>query len=369
MEERLAVIASRFALDGEILDITPVGEGFINDTYRIRTGSGTPDYILQRKNGNIFKDVPAMMENIRKVTDHIRRKVLAAGGDPDREVLRVIPTRSGSLSHRDEAGEHWAATLFIDDTVTYDRADSPELARKGGIGIGHFQSQLADFDEPLAETIPGFHNIRHRFAQWDRTLARDAAGRCRSAAEEIGWIESRREEMLAFWRLVEEGVIPRHVTHNDTKISNILFDRAGNVLCVIDLDTVMNSTSLNDFGDAIRTYTNTGAEDDRDLRRVGMSMELYTAYTEGYLSQHARELSSSEREYLAFSARYITYEQVLRFLMDYLDGDIYYKTRSADHNLVRTRAQYRLLQSMEEQYDAMCAVVRRLADRYATTKH
>ena len=179
----------------------------------------------------------------------------------------------------------------------------------------------------------------------------------------------RREEMLAFWRLVEVGVIPRHVTHNDTKISNILFDRAGNVLCVIDLDTVMNSTSLNDFGDAIRTYTNTGAEDDRDLRRVGMSMELFTAYTEGYLSQHARELSPSEREYLAFSARYITYEQVLRFLMDYLDGDTYYKTRSADHNLVRTRAQYRLLQSMEEQYDAMCDVVRRLADRYATTKH
>ena len=166
MEERLAAIASRFALDGEILDITPVGEGFINDTYRIRTGSGTPDYILQRKNGNIFKDVPAMMENIRKVTDHIRRKVLAAGGDPDREVLRVIPPRSGSLSHRDEAGEHWAATLFIDDTVTYDRADSPELARKGGIGIGHFQSQLADFDEPLAETIPGFHNIRHDYLTW-----------------------------------------------------------------------------------------------------------------------------------------------------------------------------------------------------------
>ncbi|HJC17424.1 MAG TPA: aminoglycoside phosphotransferase family protein [Candidatus Alistipes stercorigallinarum] len=364
MNDRLVSIASQFALEGEILDITPVGEGFINDTYRIHTVGSAPDYILQRKNGNIFKDVPAMMENIRKVTEHIRRKVIAAGGDPDREVMRVIPTRTGRLCHRDEGGEHWAATLFIDDTVTYDRADSPALARMGGIGIGHFQSQLADFDEPLAETIPGFHDIRHRFAQWDRTLSLDAAGRCREAAEEIGWIEARRDEMLAFWRLVEEGSIPRHVTHNDTKISNFLFDRQGNVLCVIDLDTVMNSTSLNDFGDAIRTYANTGAEDDRDLARVGMSMEFFTAYTDGYLSQHARELSEAERAYLAFSARYITYEQVLRFLMDYLDGDTYYKIRSADHNLVRTRAQYRLLRSMEEQYGAMCEAVRELNAKY-----
>ena len=369
MEERLAVIASRFALDGEILDITPVGEGFINDTYRIRTGSGTPDYILQRKNGNIFKDVPAMMENIRKVTDHIRRKVLAAGGDPDREVLRVIPTRSGTIPLAPRRGGRALGRNALHRRHGHLRPR--RLARAGPQGrhrhralpvaagrlrraAGRDHSRLPQHPPPLRAVGP---------------LARDAAGRCRSAAEEIGWIESRREEMLAFWRLVEEGVIPRHVTHNDTKISNILFDRAGNVLCVIDLDTVMNSTSLNDFGDAIRTYTNTGAEDDRDLRRVGMSMELFTAYTEGYLSQHARELSPSEREYLAFSARYITYEQVLRFLMDYLDGDTYYKTRSADHNLVRTRAQYRLLQSMEEQYDAMCDVVRRLADRYATTKH
>ena len=185
MEERLAAIASRFALDGEILDITPVGEGFINDTYRIRTGSGTPDYILQRKNGNIFKDVPAMMENIRKVTDHIRRKVLAAGGDPDREVLRVIPTRSGSLSHRDEAGEHWAATLFIDDTVTYDRADSPELARKGGIGI--FRLEKSQLIALLGRLVLGKaaegallggadHDIKDRFPAAQLHAAHAAAG-------------------------------------------------------------------------------------------------------------------------------------------------------------------------------------------------
>ena len=248
--------------------------------------------------------------------------------------------------------------------MTYNKADSPELARKGGEGIGRFQSQLADFTEPLAETIPGFHNIRHRFAQWDEALARDAAGRKKDLAAEIGWIEARRDEMLAFWEKVEQGVIPTRVTHNDTKINNILFDRTGRVLCAIDLDTVMNSPSLNDFGDAIRSYCNTGDEDDRDPGRVGLSPDMFAAYTDGYLSQRARELCAAETDHLAFSARYITYEQVLRFLKDYIDGDIYYKTKYADHNLVRTRAQYRLLQSMEEQYPAMCRIVEETAAKY-----
>ena len=170
--------------------------------------------------------------------------------------------------------------------------------------------------------------------------------------------------MLAFWEKVEQGVIPTRVTHNDTKINNILFDRTGRVLCAIDLDTVMNSPSLNDFGDAIRSYCNTGDEDDREPGRVGLSPDMFAAYTDGYLSQRARELCAAETDHLAFSARYITYEQVLRFLMDYIDGDIYYKTKYADHNLVRTRAQYRLLQSMEEQYPAMCRIVEETAAKY-----
>ena len=170
--------------------------------------------------------------------------------------------------------------------------------------------------------------------------------------------------MLDFWHLVEEGVIPARVTHNDTKINNILFDREGKVLCVIDLDTVMRSTSLNDFGDAIRSYCNTGDEDDRDLARVGMSIEMFRAYTEGYLSQRAAQLLPVETDHLAFAARYITYEQVLRFLMDYIDGDKYYKTKYAEHNLVRTHAQYRLLQSIEEQYPEMCRIVAETAAKY-----
>ena len=247
--------------------------------------------------------------------------------------------------------------LFIEGSVTYERADTPALAFKGGQGIGKFQAQLADFDIPLSETIKGFHNIRWRFVQWDEALEKDAAGRVKDLAEEIGWIESRKEEMLAFWSLVEDGTIPTRVTHNDTKISNILFDKDGEVLCVIDLDTCMSSTSLNDFGDAIRSYTNTGAEDDRDLSKVSMSLEMFKAYAEGYLSERKASMTESELEWLAFSARYITYEQVLRFLMDYIDGDVYYKTNAPDHNLVRTHAQYKLLQSIEDQYEHMKAII------------
>ena len=356
-DEKLLSIAERFDLDGRIASIKPLGEGFINDTFIIRTEGDTPDYILQRKNHAVFPDVPGMMDNILAVTEHIKAKV----ADPLRETLTVIRARDGKLYVEDE-GNFWAVCLFIADTSSYDRADSPELAYQGGVGIGRFQALLADFDKPLNETIKGFHNIRHRFAQWDETLKADPAGRVASLTEEIGWVESRRGEMLGFWSLVEDGTIPTHVTHNDTKISNILFDKpTGKVLCAIDLDTVMSSTSLNDFGDAIRSYANTGAEDDRDLDNVEMSIEMFRAYADGYLSQQRATMTQSELDWLAFSARYITFEQVLRFLMDYIDGDKYYKTAYAEHNLVRTRAQYKLLQSMERQYDQMCAIVRELA--------
>lgn len=178
-------------------------------------------------------------------------------------------------------------------------------------------------------------------------------------AEEISWIESRREEMLNFWKLVENGTIPTRISHNDTKINNILFDKRGEVLCVIDLDTVLNSTVLNDFGDAMRFYTNTGLEDDENLDNVSMDIEIFKAFTKGYIEEAKSFLTETEIKYLAFSAKYITYEQVLRFLMDYIDGDNYYKIKSPNHNLIRTKAQYKLLTSMEEQFDAMNTAVNR----------
>lgn len=355
--KNLETIASKFSIEGDIVSIKPLGEGFINDTYTITTKEGQPNYLFQRKNHSIFPDVPGMMDNIQRVTEHIKKRVVAEGGDPLREVLTVTPTKDGKLYYKDEDGDFWAVCLFIEGSVSYDRADSPKLAYMGGKGIGKFQFQLSDFTEPLSETIKGFHNIRWRFQQWDQTIKEDRVGRVKELSAEIGWIESRREEMLDFWAKYENGEIPTRVTHNDTKISNILFDNNNDVLCVIDLDTVMSSTALNDFGDAIRSYTNTGAEDDKDLDSVTMNLEMFKAYAEGYLSQMKDVLIDIEKDYLAFSAKYITFEQVLRFLMDYVDGDRYYKIHYPEHNLVRTKAQYKLLTSIEDQYEQMCKIV------------
>ncbi|MBK5721055.1 aminoglycoside phosphotransferase family protein [Dysgonomonas sp. Marseille-P4677] len=350
-------VGKHFSFKGTIKEIRPLGEGLINDTFFVETENNSPNYILQRKNKNIFQNIPAMMENIQKVTIHLKKKIVAQGGDPLREALTITPTIDGKLYYQDSDGEYWAACLFIEDTITYQYADSPLLAAQGGKGIGRFQSMLANMEEPLTDILPGFHNMRYRLQQWDDILQKDPVGRKNLVQQEIEWIESRREEMLSLWTKVESGEIPIRVTHNDTKISNILFDQQGDVLCVIDLDTVLNSMCLNDYGDAIRSYTNAGKEDDLNLDNVYMKMDIFEGYTRGYLSEAIAFLTPSEIDNLAFSAKYITFEQVLRFLMDYIDGDNYYKVNNKTHNLIRTRAQYKLLQSMEENYDEMQAIV------------
>jgi Ser/Thr protein kinase RdoA (MazF antagonist) len=347
-------ITAQFALEGKVLDVKPLGEGFINDTYIVSTDG--PRYILQRKNKNVFPDVPAMMDNIAAVTAHIKKKVK----EPLRETLTIISAKDGRLFYQDSEGEYWAVCLFIEGTITYDVAETPEMARQGGIGIGRFQSLLSDFDKTLAEVIKGFHNIRWRFKQWDESLAADKAGRIGALSEEIAFVQERRGRMLKFWKMVEDGVLPLRVTHNDTKLSNFLFDKAsGKLLCAIDLDTVMNSTSLNDVGDAIRSYANNTVEDNPDLSKVWLRMDMYDAYMDGYLSERKETLTASEKQWLAFAPLYITYEQGLRFLMDYIDGDTYYKIAYPEHNLVRTRNQIALLRSMEDNYAKMQDAVRK----------
>ncbi len=358
MDDKLIRIASLFDIEGPVASVKPLGEGFINDTLTVTLeGRDTPSYILQRKNHHVFPNVPAMMDNIDKVTRHIKSKV----HDPLRQTLTVVPTKDGALYYKDEDGNFWAMCLFIAGTMTYQRADSPETAYQGGLGLGQFHHLVSDFKEPLAVVIEGFHDLGFRFRQWDEAVKRDAAGRVKDLAEEISWIESRREKMMDFWSKVESGEIPRRVTHGDTKISNFLFNEDdASLLCAIDLDTMMTSTLLSDTGDALRSYTNTGEEDDRDLSKVSMGMPMFQAYMEGYLSMMKGSLTESELKYLAFSGIYITFEQVLRFLMDYIDGDTYYKTKYPGHNLVRTRAQYKLLQSMEEQLPEMEAMICKL---------
>lgn len=356
---KLKEILSKFKIQGNIKSVKPLGEGFINETFFVETVAETsPDYLLQRKNKAVFSDIPAMMDNIERVTLHLKEKIRLNGGDPMSEAMTVIKSTDEKLYYLDNSGEYWAVCLFIKDSITYEAADKPELAYAGGRGIGKFQAMTSDFKGKLADIIPGFHNIRYRFEQWDKVLSENPKQRKELVAEEISWIESRKKEMLDFWELVEQGIIPLRVTHNDTKINNILFDKKGEVLCVIDLDTVLSSTVLNDFGDAIRSYTNTGLEDDKNLKNVSMDIVLFEAYTKGYLEETKSFLTQPEIDYLAFSAKYITYEQVLRFLMDYIDGDNYYKIRYSEHNLVRTRAQYALLQSIENQFERMNEIVK-----------
>lgn len=361
MAADLNQIIEKFDIIGEVERIEALGEGFINDTYTVVTKDPNDDnYLLQLKNKNVFKFIPGMMDNIEKITNHLKLKIVESAGDPDREALTVTKTKDGKLYYQDEDGEYWAVCIFIKDSITHDRADSLDLARAGGKGIGKFQSMLADFEGDLVDTLPGFHNMKFRFQQWDEIIAKDPVGRKKDLAEEISWIESRREKIMDFWTLVENGTIPQRVTHNDTKISNILFDQAGEVLCVIDLDTVLNSIVLNDFGDAMRSYTNTGMEDDPNLENVSMNIEIFKAFSEGYISETSSFLTAHEIEYLAFSACLITFEQVLRFLMDYIDGDNYYQVKHDTHNLVRTRAQYKLLQSMEAQLPLMNDIVKQI---------
>ena len=356
--QRFEDIARRFDIPCEILRVEKMGEGFINDTLRVITPQGERNYILQRKNKNVFHDVPALMENIRAVTAHLKSATAAAGGDPSLEVLTQIPVRgTDCLYWVDDAGEYWTVCEFVPGSVTYDRVDTSRLAYEGGRGIGRFHRLLTGFDKNIHDSIPGFHNLRLRFEQWDEALKADRAGRKAGVETEIAWIEERRNDIMSFQEMIESGRFPKRVTHNDTKISNILFDNNGHALCVIDLDTMMGATVFNDFGDAIRSYTNTGAEDDRDLTRVGCSMEYFEAYTRGFLSECGEMLTAAELEWLPFAGRFITFEQVLRFLMDYINGDTYYKVAYPGHNLVRTRAQFALLSSMERQYGDMKAIV------------
>ena len=356
--QKFKEIARRFDIPCEVLAVERMGEGFINDTLQVITPEGYRNYILQRKNKNVFTDVPALMENIRKVTSFLKKATASAGGDPTREVLTQIPLKdSDQLYWVDNDGEYWTMCEFVPGSVTYDRVDSPHLAFEGGRGIGRFHRLLTGFNEQVHDSIPGFHNLRLRFRQWDEALQADRAGRKASVAEEISWIESRRPEIMKFQEMIESGKFPLRVTHNDTKISNILFDTDGKALCVIDLDTMMSAPVFNDFGDAIRSYTNTGAEDDPDLSRVSCSIDYFKAYTEGFLSGCAGMLTPAELEWLPFAGRFITFEQVLRFLMDYINGDTYYKVVYPEHNLVRTRAQAALLRSMEQQYPMMKQIV------------
>ena len=348
-----------FQLDGTPVSCEDYGSGHVNVTFLVVTDTGRR-YILQKINHHAFRNVQALSENIAAVTDFLRSK----SSDP-RSVMSLIRTKDGA-PHTRYGDEYWRVYDYVDGTICLQQPETDEDFYQAAVGFGTFAQLLSDFPaEKLHETIPNFHNTPDRCRLFREAIGRDAVGRAAAVHPEIDFALAREAEMSILQNLLSAGEIPLRVAHNDTKLNNVLLDaKTRKALCVVDLDTVMPGSSLFDFGDAIRSYANTGEEDDRDLSRVGMSLDMFRAYTEGYLSQRAKQLTEPEIDNLAFSARYITYEQVLRFLMDYIDGDTYYKIKYPEHNLVRTHAQYELLRSMEKQYGTMCDIVRETVAKY-----
>lgn len=355
----LTRIIQHFQINGKISRHTPYGSGHINDTYKIETANGSAqNYILQRINHQIFKNIPGLMENILRVTTHIRNKLeMIPGSDPDRESLTLIKSVEDKPYIQDEKGDYYRMYLFIEDHKTYDIVQTEHQAFEAGRMFGRFQNFMTDLPGgSLHETIKDFHNIEFRLERLFESIGKDAVGRAKNIRTEITFVEERMDEMKILLELSRKGEIPTRVTHNDTKFNNVLLDNKDNGLCVIDLDTVMPGLAHYDFGDAIRTSTNTGAEDEADLDKVEMNIELFEGYTRGFLKE-MNSLTKTEIEYLPLAAKLFPYIIGIRFLTDYLDGDVYFKTKHPEHNLQRTRAQFKLLTSMEKQYENMVEIV------------
>ena len=356
---KVSQIAEMFSIAGECIDVSVIKAGHINNTYKavFRHRNGYRHaYLIQRINSFVFKDSDKLMHNIVLVTGHLREKILLAGGDINREALSFLQAQDGKFYFRDEEGDDWRICHYIDDTYSCDAIENAEIFRSSGAAFGNFQKQLADLPgEALYETIPDFHDTGKRFQALRAAIDYNAARRADSCAPEIAFAVERAADCTVLTDLIKKKELPLRVTHNDTKLNNILFDkRTDRGICIVDLDTVMPGLSLYDFGDSIRFGANTAAEDERDVSKVSLDMELYRAYTEGYLSTAGSSLTQKEAELLPFSAKLITLECGIRFLTDYLNGDTYFKTDYPEHNLVRCRTQFALVADMERKMDAMC---------------
>lgn len=351
--ENLKEIVLKFNVENEINEVKPLGEGLINDTFKVYVNDcETPKYVLQRINNAIFQDVDLLQDNIEKVTNHIRKKLIEKNEtDLDRKVLNFIKTKDDKRFYFD-GEKYWRLMVFISDSYTY-QAVTPEYSYTAGLAFGEFQSMLSDIEETLGETIPSFHNIELRLSQLREAVENDVVGRVNEVRYYLDEIEKRAEVMCRGEQLYREGKLPKRICHCDTKVNNMLFDKDGNVLCVIDLDTVMPSFIFSDFGDFLRSAANTGAEDDKDLNNIDFNMEIFEAFTKGYLEGTKSFLLPIEKENLPYAAKLFPYMQTVRFLADYINGDTYYKIQYPEHNLVRTKAQWRLFECAERKENLM----------------
>lgn len=354
-------ICGYYALPGEPVQTEPLGNGHINDTLLLvmRTKEEEQRFVLQKINRTVFRRPEELMENMVAVTGFLKKKILQRGGDPEREALTVLLSPEGRPFYVDEEGEYWRITKFIDRTVCYEKAEDPQTFEMTGRAYGNFQRELAEYPAAsLHETIPDFHNTRARYAQFEQAVKENRSGRAGSCAEEIGYLRRRKELAEYTMKNFETGRLPLRVTHNDTKLSNILVDgETGKALCILDLDTVMPGFSIYDFGDAIRSGACTAVEDEQDLDRVRLDLELYAAFLRGFLEGTGGCLTEFETESMPMGALGITYEQALRFLGDYIDGDIYYRTGYPEHNLIRARTQIRMVQEMEEKAEKIRTIL------------
>ncbi len=363
VKEYIKTIIDNFDIDGVVIESHPYGNGHINDTRYILVKNGGEDkeYILQKINKNVFKSPPALMENYTGVTKFLRDKIIKAGGDPDRETLNVIKTKAGENYYLDENGDYWRLILFVKDSKSYDLVERPEQFYDSAVAFGNFQHLLRDYPaETLNEIIPNFHNTPDRLRLFKEAVAADVCARRSEVEAEIAFVLEREEFAQTLERAHREGRLPLKVTHNDTKLNNILFDKYTDApLCVIDLDTIMPGYSVNDFGDSIRFGATTALEDEVDLSKVNFDINLFELYVKGFIEGAKGGLSEGELEMLPIGAIMMTYECGTRFLTDYLQGDTYFRTSRKNHNLDRARNQFKLVRDMEANLPKMREIVKK----------
>ena len=361
MAEIKKEVIENFQFEGEYTEGIPYGSGHINDTFRVtfQHKGETKRYILQRMNNQIFLNPEELMENVVGVTSWLRKKIVENGGEPERETLNLVPAKDGKAFYKDSEGEYWRVYLFIEGAKTYDLVENQEDFYQSAVAFGRFQGLLADYPaETLHETIQGFHNTVKRLDTFKKAVEADGCGRAAQVQEEIQFVLDREALAHKLCDMQAEGKLPLRVTHNDTKLNNIMIDdETRKAICVIDLDTVMPGLSVNDFGDSIRFGASTGAEDEPDLSKVSCSMELFELYTKGFVEGCKGSLTEEELDMLPVGAMTMTYECGMRFLTDYLEGDHYFKIHREGHNLDRCRTQFKLVKDMEEKWNQMNEIV------------
>lgn len=369
MNDRIGEVAAQFQTKGRTVEYAPYGNGHINDTFLVvcETQEGKRRrYILQRMNHSIFKMPQQLMENVVNVTEYLREIIAKRGGNPDRETLNVVRTGDGSNYYLDGEGNYWRMFLFVEQTVCLEKVESAKDFYDSAVAFGGFQKMLSDYPaKTLHETIPNFHNTPLRFADFRKAVQEDKMGRAAQAKEEIAFALAREKDTRVLTDMLEAGELPLRVTHNDTKLNNILFDAdTKKAICIIDLDTVMPGLSHYDFGDSIRFGASTGAEDEKDLDKIEMDLSLFEAFTKGYLEGCGGSLTEKEIEMLPMGAKLMTYECGIRFLADFLEGDTYFKIHRDGHNLDRARTQFKLVKDMEDKWADMAAIVEKYKNMF-----